>query len=358
MINTTFKLYKIEKENIFPNSRAPEDIQTPIQRVKNFLPEQFENFILEWANTKKNYLQAYTLGGSGDGGIDILCEIGNNKYDYFQCKRYSTALTPSVFWIEVGKICYNIFIKKISMPENYFIVATNGVGPTLDRMFRNPDLLKNELIKNWDKYCKSKIVNRQNILLVNELKEFIDNFDFSIFKQYSINLVIEEYRKTEYFYFRFGGILKPKRKQLIKYSRASLQKIEMNYTKKLIKVLSDYNNVKISVFSQLSKYPKINDKFQEHREYFYSAESLKRDIIEIFNDDEEFSILMNEMYEGIKEIGERDCSNYEKLNNVLHESTKVILNYSYIDTNLRWVNIKDRKGMCHHLANEDRIEWE
>lgn len=81
----------------------------PIERIKIFSSNQWEDFILEWADSLRfEYSLVERCGGAGDMGRDIVATCVNPKdgWDYYQCKHYKNPLHPSDIWVEIGKLVY------------------------------------------------------------------------------------------------------------------------------------------------------------------------------------------------------------------------------------------------------------
>lgn len=95
----------------------------PIKRVELFSPDEWEEFIEEWLDVKKNeYLEVERLGGAGDKGRDVIAYItdkkkSNYKWDCYQCKHYSAPLTPTQVYVEFGKIIYYTFKNEYPVPK-------------------------------------------------------------------------------------------------------------------------------------------------------------------------------------------------------------------------------------------------
>ena len=109
----------------------------------------------------------------------------------------------------------------------------------------------------------------------------------------------------------------------------------------------------MKIFDDLSK------DFNKHRTYFYSAESLKRCIRDIFTNDDEFINLKKEVLSGVIDFTENTnfCDSLDRLKKTMHEVTKVNFSFSIIDRELNFVCNDDKKGIGHHLANEDLLYW-
>ncbi|GKU79430.1 ABC-three component system protein [Paenibacillus sp. L3-i20] len=330
----------------------------PLQRLKSFSPDDFEAFISEWAIScaKQLYKDVYRIGSSGDMGRDVIGEYIDGSYDYYQCKRYEGKLTPSAYWLEFGKLCYYTFNKDIPMPKKYYIIASQGIGAKFLKIIKSPEEIRKGLIDQWDAKCSNGIISGQKIELKGSFLDYVKAFDFSVVDTYSIERIIEEHRKTNYFYFRFGGSIKPQRGRKMLPPNMPEQN-EFNYLNKVLAAYSQYKKLNIDL-EALQTIPELVTDFNDNRINFYSAESLKRSVRDIFASEDHFGVLKSEMHSGIKDFMKGDFEDgYKKLTKTMHESTKVNLSVSIIDRELHFVTNEDKKGICHHLANEDQIIW-
>lgn len=358
MIESTLEIRKIELKTPCYNSDVITTIIPPTERVRYFSPDEFEDFIAEWAISCAStvYKDVFTIGGSGDMGRDVIGEFGDGTYDYYQCKRYEGPLAPSEFWIEFGKLCYYTYKKAIPLPKKYYIIASQGLGPSMVNLIQTPTVINNQLIEQWDKKCRTKIKKGDTIELDEALKTYIKEFDFSIVNNYSMNKIIEEYMMTPYFYFRFGGSRKPRRNTDIDIPM-ELEECEMTYTGQILQVYSGYEMQEINV-KNLKEYDKLSREFNRHRASYYSAESLRHWVREVFVNDDEFTNLKSEMLSGIIDFSEGSFKDdYERLRATMTEATKVNLSGSILDREFNFIKNDDRKGLCHHLVNDNEIEW-
>ena len=72
-----------------------------IDRIKLFSERQWEEFVLEWADSLRTiYQRVERCGGSGDMGRDVIafCNAPSTDWDNYQCKHYGGALAPSDIW--------------------------------------------------------------------------------------------------------------------------------------------------------------------------------------------------------------------------------------------------------------------
>ena len=102
----------------------------PIERIKLFSLDQWEEFLLEWIDSlREKYSAVERCGSSGDMGWDVIATYKEDAtfWDNYQCKHYDKALTPSRVWIEFGKLVFHIFIGEYTYPWKYYFVAPQGV---------------------------------------------------------------------------------------------------------------------------------------------------------------------------------------------------------------------------------------
>jgi len=246
--------------------------------------------------------------------------------------------------------------KDIPMPEKYYIIASHDLSKKMRALLEDKELIRNGLIKEWNKKCSKDIIDNQTIVLEGAFLEFIKTFDFNVIDTYSINTIIEEHRHSNYFYFRFGGNIKPKRAIKVEPPIA-LDATERKYLDKILLAYCENKNEHIDT-ENLKKYDELLKDFNYRRYEYYSAESLKRCIRDIFSTESEFEILKKEMHSGVRDFAQNNFTDgFDKLKKTLHESTKVNLAISRVDNDLHFVCNDDKKGICHHLANDDLLDW-
>ena len=147
----------------------------PIDKVHIMDEDSFEHFTLEWLYgcKKDKYSSIMRIGGAGDKGRDVIAYRKDGGVDYFQCKHYNSALAPSNYYLELGKLCYYTYTKDIPLPKSYYIVASNDIGPTLQDLLDNSAQLLSSLLDNWDTYCRFKITKSKEINLDADLLGYI-----------------------------------------------------------------------------------------------------------------------------------------------------------------------------------------
>lgn len=331
----------------------------PIDRLKIISEDDFEELIEEWIHgyLKKKYKKiekVIRLAGAGDKGRDIVAyekysKDGKEIWDNYQCKHYNAPLSPSKMWIELGKVCYYTYIEDYSIPQNYYFVAPLGVGSTFSDLLSKPENLKQGLIENWNNKCLKQITNRE-IELKGDFKLYVENFDFSIFHSLDPGELIEQYQQTIYFPFRFGGGLTKNLERIKK--PADIKETEQLYVKKLYKAYSNYKKVEINNLLQLKNNQRLFSHFQRQRTYFYQAESLRVFERDSFpNGLNSFEKLKEEIYHGVIDTvyGEHE-NGYERVIATTEKAST--LETSVGNLLINFVDVKDKMGICHHLAND------
>ena len=289
-------------------------------------------------------------------GIDVACFCSDHgfrgEWDNFQCKYYKgDPLAPRTALSEIGKLLWHVYNNRITMPKSYYFFSPKDCGPSLKKLLLDWSKLRDKLYDEWDNWCATTITVTQTIPLEGAFKQFVDDFDFSIFKYKPVNQVIEEYRNTPYFLIRFGGGLDDRPDPLS--PPETYRDIEARYIGQLQKAYAENKKVSKEEFC-LDHYPDLEQHFIRQREAFYFAESLRafaRDSVPSGT----FEALQTDMYDGVVDTAESDHQDgLEKLKDVMRESKSVPLDANGL---FQAVRVKDRYGICHQLANENKLVW-
>ena len=76
-------------------------------------------------------------------------------------------------------------------------------------------MLRSELIKNWDGYCKIGTTDAAEIPLNGPLLDCLNKFDFTIFKYKTVVELVAGHAKTIYHTRRFGTASVPERPPVV-----------------------------------------------------------------------------------------------------------------------------------------------
>lgn len=324
-----------------------------INILKVIEPDEWEFFTLELASIwKKKYSHAVRCGGAGDMGRDVIVYQDNGSdWENFQCKHYGAPIGVAEAVIELAKLVYYSLNGEYSLPQKYYFVTPQGVSAKLLNALNNPEKLRRELIARWDKACASKITSTQTVSLSDEIKEYIQKIDFSIFDHLPPIKLIELHEDTSYHINRFGASF-PERP----VAEAPPQDITSNeeiYTKELLKAFSEQEEVVVTA-ENLSVHRKYQEEFSSARRSFYSAENLERFSRDWLKNNS-YKKLTEECYDAVSPVVNNEHKNgYKRYLATLTQSASI--NYSAHPLH-PYIEVKDKKGLCHQLVNSEKIRW-
>lgn len=330
----------------------------PIARLMIYSPDDWESFIEEWVSAalSASYKSVARFTGSGDKGIDVAGFVEanglNGVWDNFQCKHYAQPLSPTVAWPEIGKILWFSFNGHYTAPRAYYFVAPRGVGTKLNLLLGHAANLKAETKKVWAKNIAESITGTQRVDLTGAFAAYVDKFDFSIFKAISPRELIEQHRKTPYFLERFGGEL-PAR-PLPEKPPEAVQGHEQRYVEHLLAAYAEHKKEAIADIAALKKWKPLSDHLNRQRESFYHAEAFRVFLREKV-DPGTFESLQDEIHDGVIDTAEGTfVDGFERVKAVTQASQSVPLDAHPLGSS---AFVKDRHGICHQLANDDRLRW-
>jgi hypothetical protein len=341
---------------------SPAHIQSGVpipkaMRIKLFSPDDWEEFTEEWASSlKSDYIKVRRLGGSGDLGVDIAGFCSDQGFeggwDNYQCKRYDHPLRPGDIWVELGKIIYYSHIGEYTPPRKHYFVCSQDVGTSLEKLLNKPTELKAKMIENWDKHCLNGITSTASIPLSGMLKNHLDTFNFSIFSSRSLVELVEGHAKTGFHTVRFGGGL-PTRPHPSQPPYTPTEN-ESRYIRQLLDAYGDHLGISLTDTDALDSYNGLKRDYLRQRERFYHAESLKnfaRDTVPGGT----FDSLQDEIYHGVIDVCESNHSNgFERMKATVTQASTVTATSNPLVSS---VKTQDRQGICHQLANDDRLKW-
>ena len=168
--------------------------------------------------------------------------------------------------------------------------------------------------------------------------------------------MIEGHSRTPFHAVRFGGGLPPRDIDKEENPPSAYAEKESRYIRQLFDAYGDYLATPINSATdiQASSRPNLNNNLLRQRERFYSAESLRnfaRDTVPPGT----FDRFQNEILDAVIDSceGEHD-DGFARMSKVVQLSTQVILTANPL---MSVVETKDKQGVCHQLANEDRLVW-
>ncbi|MEJ0027687.1 MAG: ABC-three component system protein [Rhizomicrobium sp.] len=329
----------------------------PLTRILTYTADDWEKFIDEWAThglKKPKYKAVKRFSGSNDRGIDIAGFMHKSMlkgaWDNYQCKHYDHPLHPGDAWPEIGKILWHSFKGHYVPPRAYYFVAPRECGTTLSQYLANAPVLKAKVLEVWDANIREHITKTQPVPLEGAFAVYVNAFDFSIFQAKTVREIIEQHKATPYFLSRFGGGLPPRPKPGA--PPVEIDDVESGYITKLLVAYSERLQKPVTAAAELTQ--KLAQHFRRQREAFYHAESLRvfvRDKVEAGT----FENLQDEIYKGI--IDTRDAAYSDQLERLVAVTDRAQILPLTAHPLVHNTFAEDKHGICHQLANDERITW-
>lgn len=332
-----------------------------LDRLAQFSPLEFERFTLEWAtdylSSIEDVVEVQQRGGAGDKGRDVIVwldssDITPRRWRLYQCKHYATRLPTATASTEIGKVLYYTFIGDYSPPEEYWFVTHLGVVGTLQDLLDEPSKLKAHILANWSDHCADKKM-KESVSLSAELTKHIEAFDFSIFKAKQPLDLINEHAKTRYHLPVFGLPLIDRPKPPAPPSTVGPG--EMGYVSQLFDVIGENLGISVGQVTDFAHSDPHRRLFERSRITFYCAENLKELARDQMADAGFFETLVDEFHDGLYHVHTDDAgTGLKNLKATIQAAQSLQLGGHALSQH---VSANDREGICHHMANDDRVRW-
>ena len=323
---------------------------TPAQIVWFYSPDDWEDFVREWARSFTHFTSVKRLGGAYDRGADVAAFLTERKFEgpweCYQAKHYNEPIGPAIAYPEMLKLFAHVLDGAYTYPARYRFVAPRGCGPKLEALLSSPKDLRAAFLEFLSE-------RKLSTARLTRVKSFAETADYSIFDSLSTEDMLSQHGTTRYHSYRFGRDLAPRDTTEPKVPNV-VHAGEQKYVSKLIEAYSENDPPGTTERSDPHARPANSRHFARQRLAFYSAESLRmyaRENVEPGL----FQLMLNDVYEGVIETVERSHpSGLERLASVLDRAGDLPMDNHTLSR--RTIQL-DRRGMCHQLANADRLTW-
>lgn len=317
---------------------------------------EWEDFVTEWlGGLDQVYARVERSSGSNDRGVDVAAfktSTGfDGPWDAFQCKHYGRALGPADAWVEILKLLCAVIDGEFGLPDKYEFVAPKGCGISLGRWLNSPSRLATEFLAALDK-ADSPLGKDLSVARLGEVRQFCQELDWNIFSSADMDEIVAVHSRTPHHVRRFGAPL-PDRPPVGEHP-AEIQDSEIRFVEQLMAVYSELQPGTVYSPDLAIADSASSGHFRRQREAFYSAEALRAFAADSILPGT-YEGLQEDLYAGVIELhdGQFD-SGMQRLTAVLQAATAVQVNANIL---LSVVRVMDRKGICHQLANDDRLLW-
>ncbi|WP_324014429.1 ABC-three component system protein [Microbacterium sp. JZ37] len=328
----------------------------PRKVIQTYDPDEWEIFIEEWANgLSSKYVRVQRFGGSGDRGVDVAgfkTDRGfEGEWDCFQGKHYDKSLTPSIAWPEMLKVfLLPVRTPAYKLPSSYSFIAPRGLGTHLAHLVSSPTELRAKFLEQVES-STAKPFRELDSKDRSAVRALATATDFSMFGSVEVLALIDQHRMTPYHSARFGGGL-PARPA----SEGPPQEVgpqELVYLTKLVHAYQERYST-VATIASAEVHDKAGVHLQRQRESFFRAEALRtfaRDRV-LPNT---FEGLQNELFDAVIETAEAEHPDgLERLRRTLEQAVNAQLSTNAL---IQVTEPADRRGICHQLANDDRLTW-
>lgn len=328
----------------------------PRKVIQTYDPDEWEVFIEEWATgLSADYVRVQRFGGPGDRGVDVAgfkTDRGfEGEWDCFQGKHYDKNLTPSIAWPEVLKVfLLPVRTPLYTLPSSYSFIAPRGLGTNLAHLISTPTELRDKFLEQVESGSAKPFVELDDDTR-SAVYALASATDFSMFGSVEVLALVDQHRATPYYAARFGGGL-PTRPAPEDPPQAVAPE-ELVYLTKLVDAYRE-RYVTVDTIASAELHDKAGVHLQRQRESFFRAEALRT-----FARDQvlpnTFEGLQNELLDAVIETAEADHSDgLDRLRHTLEQAVNAQLSANAL---IQVTEPADRRGICHQLANEDRLTW-
>ncbi|MGQ0837937.1 ABC-three component system protein [Actinokineospora sp.] len=248
----------------------------PVGRIRLYSPDEWEEFIREWATAvEEDYVQIKLLGGAGDRGTDIVGFKSDRQFegpwDCFQAKHYERPLSFSVAAAEMLKVFVSVIEGAYSLPDTYQFLAPKGLSTRFNMLISNPTTLRESFLALLVE--GEPQVKKLNGDTLDAVRKLAAGTDFARFRSVEVLDALSTHSRTRWHAARFATSL-PARGD----SEAPPDEYtsgEARFLQQLLAVYAERHPDEITTLGSVAGVPKVSRHLQQQRVRFFRAESLK-----------------------------------------------------------------------------------
>ncbi|WP_395294670.1 ABC-three component system protein [Kitasatospora hibisci] len=333
-------------------------VPEPKKLVPLYDPDEFEEFVKEWVpalEKEPGYVAVERLGGSGDHGIDVAGYLSTQRLEgewhNYQCKRYAKSLTWATVAHEMRKMFISAAQGHFTVPTRYVFVAP-AISRTLRTELAKPTDSREKFLAEFDTTTDA-IVTILSVELRAEVRALAAATCFSMFECIDLDKMLAQHRTTPHWAQRFPYAPLPQGPEKM-LPPEEHHDDERRYLQRLLEVYQEKFPDLITELKHVADVEEADGHLKRHRVAFYAAESLR-----VFARDsagpDYFDKVMKDVYDIVVEVAECPAPDgWTRLAKVVAAAGSVQLTPTILTP---YVEPDTRKGVCHHLANQDRLTW-
>ena len=203
------------------------------------------------------------------------------------------------------------------------------------------------------KHVEREIIKRQKIKLKGKLLDYVKAFDFKRVDK-PIHEIVQEFKTTPpgTAAVRWRADHPPSPEES---PPAEIEDHEQRYVEQLIEAYQDHKDNRVKL-KMLSAHPELMRHFTRSRVRYFCAETLRLDVRDNLPGGVTFEQVQDQVLDAVSDIcdDKKHASGFDRVNAVTDHAG----NYVIQDHPLKgYVNSQILKGVCHQLANVDRLKW-
>lgn len=316
--------------------------------------DQLEEFVRQWALKKSDYVEVERFTGTGDMGRDVVGFLSSQRHEgawhNYQCKQYGRTLPTDTGISELGKVLYYSFKGEFTAPEKFFFVAPRGINRNLKSLIFKPSTFKAIMIAEWEKYCAHAIVEKEHVPLGDDLRAFIEAWDFSRIAPISVDIMLTDAAAIPVLYHWFGADPGP---APVGAAPLDIQPIELPYIQGLLDAYGEREGAVFADHVVAGAHAVHGPHLRMQRERYFDADAFTR----FYRDNttmKDTDDLRNEILHGIYE------THTAKHEDMLSRVNAVMIqagNTQPAGPLAKYARTPVKQGICHHFVNEGHLKW-
>jgi hypothetical protein len=164
--------------------------------------------------------------------------------------------------------------------------------------------------------------------------------------------MLEQHKTTAFWAKRFPPESRPR--PAVMEPPEQPEPLEARYVQQLIQVYVERWRHDVDTVERAAQHPTAGPHLRHQREAFFSAESLRRFGEEAYPAGH-FEAIVKDIYDAVVHVAMDDHSTgWKRLLAVTSQAISAGLTPTVLAQHVRPL---DRAGVCHHLANENRLTW-
>lgn len=317
--------------------------------------DELERFTRDWVVARKSeYFEVHRFAGAQDLGRDVVGFVTPQRHagawHNYQCKQFVRRRLPLADGLkELGKVLYFASRGEFTPPERYVFVAPYGISRPLEKLIDHPDELRRTLLKDWSKYCASKINKNKKLPLDPALRIVIESYDFSRVSRIGVDGLLAA-PNVSLLHQYFGADPGPAPPGVVP---ADVGGQELRYIGELVTAYGERAGAPFKDHHAIASGSEHGEHLQMQRERFFDADSFKR----FYRDNTESETLPRlerEIRHGIADVhGRKHDDTLERIDAVMAQAGKLQPGGPLA----QHAGIPVKQGICHHFVNDGGMTW-